>query len=215
MTWPLGAIALVVLGYMLGALPFGLMLGRLTRGIDIRDFGSHRTGATNALRTLGARTAAVVFVLDVAKGVAAVLLAYALYQAGPAGSPPWVAAAAGFAAIVGHIWSVFIRFTGGRGVATSTGGLGAIAPLALLVLAPIVVFIIWRWRYVSAGSIAGSLLAPVIVAVLAVLNLAPWAGVAYGLAAGLLVTWAHADNIARLRAGTERRIGQKEEVVRG
>ena len=82
-------------------------------------------------------------------------------------------------------------------------------------LAPIVVFIIWRWRYVSAGSIAGSLLAPVIVAVLAVLNLAPWAGVAYGLAAGLLVTWAHADNIARLRAGTERRIGQKEEVVRG
>ena len=168
MTWPLGAVALVLLGYLLGALPFGLILGRLTRGIDIRDFGSHRTGATNALRTLGARTAAVVFLLDVAKGVAAVLLAYALYRAGPAGSPPWVAAAAGFAAIVGHIWSIFIRFTGGRGVATSTGGLGAIAPLALLVLAPIVVFIIWRWRYVSAGSIAGSLLAPVIVAVLAI-----------------------------------------------
>ena len=215
MTWPLGAGALVLLGYLLGALPFGLILGRLTRGIDIREFGSHRTGATNALRTLGARTAALVFLLDLGKGVAAVLLAYALYQAGPAGSPPWVAAAAGFAAIVGHIWSVFIRFTGGRGVATSTGGLGAIAPLALLVLAPIVVLIIWRWRYVSAGSIAGSLLAPVIVAVLAVLNLAPWAGVAYALAAGLLVTWAHADNIARLRAGTERRIGQKEEVARG
>jgi glycerol-3-phosphate acyltransferase PlsY len=215
MTWPLGASALVLLGYLLGALPFGLILGRLTRGIDIREFGSHRTGATNALRTLGARTAALVFLLDLGKGVAAVLLAYALYQAGPAGSPPWVAAAAGFAAIVGHIWSVFIRFTGGRGVATSTGGLGAIAPLALLVLAPIVVLIIWRWRYVSAGSIAGSLLAPVIVAVLAVLNLAPWAGVAYALAAGLLVTWAHADNIARLRAGTERRIGQKEEVARG
>ncbi len=214
MTWPLGALALVVLGYLLGALPFGLILGRVTRGIDIRDFGSHRTGATNALRTLGARMAALVFVLDVGKGVAAVLLAYALYQAGPAESAPWVAAAAGFVAIVGHIWSVFIRFTGGRGVATSTGGLGAIAPLALLVLVPVVVFVIWRWRYVSAGSIAGSLLAPLVVAILAIFDLAPWAGVAYALAAGLLVTWAHADNIARLRAGTERRIGQKEEVAR-
>ena len=98
-----GAIALIVLGYLLGAIPFGLVIGRLTRGIDIREFGSHRTGATNALRTLGARTAALVFVLDVAKGVAAVLLAYALYEAGPVGSPPWVAAAAGFAAVVGHI----------------------------------------------------------------------------------------------------------------
>jgi glycerol-3-phosphate acyltransferase PlsY len=210
-----GAAVLVLLGYLLGALPFGLILGRLTRGIDIRDFGSHRTGATNALRTLGARAAAVVFILDVGKGVAAVLLAYALYVAGPAGSAPWVAAAAGLAAIVGHIWSVFIRFTGGRGVATSTGGLGAIAPLALLVLAPIVVFVVWRWRYVSAGSIAGSLLAPIVVAVLAVAGLAPWAAVAYALAAGLLVTWAHSDNIGRLRNGTERRIGQKEEVARG
>ncbi len=210
MNGPLGALVLVLLGYLLGAVPFGLVLGRLTRGVDIRQYGSHRTGATNALRTLGPRIAALVFLLDVGKGVAAVLLAYALYQAGPPGTGPWIAAAAGFAAVVGHIWSVFIRFTGGRGVATSTGGLGAIAPLALLILAPIVVFIIWRWRFVSAGSVAGSLLAPLVVAILAVLNLAEWAGVGYALAAGLLVTWAHSDNIRRLRAGTERRFGQKE-----
>jgi glycerol-3-phosphate acyltransferase PlsY len=215
MTGVPGAVLVVLLGYLLGALPFGLVLGRLMRGIDIRDFGSHRTGATNALRTLGTRAAAAVFVLDVGKGVAAVLAAYGLYAVGPPGSAPWVAAAAGFAAIVGHIWSVFIRFTGGRGVATSTGGLGAMSPLALLILAPIVVFIVWRWRYVSAGSIAGSLLAPIVVAILAVFNLAPWAGAAYALAAGLLVTWAHSDNISRLRRGTERRIGQKEEVARG
>lgn len=215
MSGPAGAAVLVLLGYVLGALPFGLILGRLTRGIDIREYGSHRTGATNALRTLGARTAALVFVLDVAKGVSAVLLAYGLYSAGPPGSPPWVAAAAGFAAVVGHIWSVFIRFTGGRGVATSTGALGAIAPLALLILAPIVVGIVWRWRYVSLGSVTGSLLSPVVVAVLAALGAAPWAAVAYALAAGLLVTWAHADNIRRLRNGTERKIGQKEVVAGG
>lgn len=215
MTWPLGAVVLVALGYLLGSLPFGLLLGRLTRGVDIRDYGSHRTGATNALRTLGGRVAALVFALDVAKGVAAVLLAFALCEAGPAGSPPWVAAAAGFAAVVGHIWSIFIRFTGGRGVATTTGALGALAPLALAILAPIVILIVWRWRYVSLGSVSGSLLAPVVVAALAVVGLASWAAAAYALAAGLLVTWAHADNIARLRAGTERKIGQKEAVAGG
>jgi glycerol-3-phosphate acyltransferase PlsY len=207
-----GAIVVILLGYLLGAIPFGLVIGRLTRGIDIREFGSHRTGATNALRTLGARMAALVFVLDVAKGAGAVLLAYALYQAGPPGSPPWVAAAAGFAAVIGHIWSVFIRFTGGRGVATSTGALLGLAPLAVLLLAPVVIFIMWRWRYVSLGSVMGSLLAPVAALVLAALDLAPWAAVGYGVAAGLLVTWAHRDNIDRLRSGTERRIGQKETI---
>ena len=207
-----GAILVIVLGYLLGAIPIGLLIGRLTRGIDIREFGSHRTGATNALRTLGARTAAIVFVLDLAKGVLAVVLAYQLYAAGPAGSPPWVAAAAGFAAVIGHIWSVFIRFTGGRGVATSTGALLALAPFAVLILAPIVILVMWRWRYVSLGSVMGSLLAPVLVFVLAVAGAAPWAAVGYAVAVGLLVTWAHRDNIARLRAGTERRIGQKEAV---
>jgi glycerol-3-phosphate acyltransferase PlsY len=211
-SWPLGAVVAIAVGYLLGAIPFGLLLGRLTRGIDIREYGSHRTGATNALRTLGGRAAAVVFVLDVAKGVAAVLLAPVILAAGPPGSPEWVAAAAGFAAVVGHIWSVFIRFTGGRGVATSTGALVAMSPVALLAVTPIVVGTIWRWRYVSLGSIAGSLLAPVVAAILAAFGAASWAAVGYALAAGLLVTWAHADNIGRLRAGTERRIGQKEAI---
>lgn len=199
-----------VLGYLLGAVPFGLLVGRATRGIDIREYGSHRTGATNALRTLGTRAAALVFVLDVAKGVAAVLLGQALFGAGELGE--WAGAVAGFAAIVGHNWSLFIGFTGGRGVATSSGGLGAISIWTIVILAPIVVAIIWRTRYVSLGSVTGGLLAPLITAILWAFGAASVPAIVYALASGLLVTVAHADNIARLRAGTERKLGQKEAV---
>jgi len=197
-----------LIGYLLGAIPFGLLIGRMTRGIDLRDYGSHRIGATNALRTLGVRAAALVFVLDVAKGVAAVLLARTLFADDP--GVEWAAALAGFAAIVGHNWSVFIRFTGGRGVATSAGALGAMSIWTILLLVPIVIVLIWRTRYVSVGSITGGLLAPVITAVVWAPGGASVAAIVYALASGLLVTAAHADNIARLRAGTERRIGQKE-----
>ncbi len=199
-----------LIGYLLGAIPFGLIIGRLVKGIDLREYGSHRTGATNALRTLGAKAAAVVFALDVAKGVAAVLIVRALFSSEP--TVDWAAALAGFAAIVGHNWSVFIRFTGGRGVATSAGALGAMSPLTILVLVPIVFGIMWRSRYVSLGSVSGGLLAPIITGALALAGLATLPAVVYALASGLLVTLAHADNIARLRAGTERKIGQKEQV---
>ena len=200
----------VVLGYLLGAIPFGLIIGRLTKGIDLREYGSHRTGATNALRTLGAPAAATVFLLDVGKGAAAVLLARLIF----AGDPlvEWAAAAAGVAAIVGHNWSLFIGFSGGRGVATSAGALGAMSVWTILIVAPIVVLVIWRSRYVSLGSVTGALAAPVVTAVLAAAGVATVQAVAYALASGLLVTVAHADNIGRLRAGTERRIGQKEAV---
>jgi len=199
-----------VLGYLLGAVPVGLIAGRLTRGIDIREYGSHRTGATNALRTLGTRTAAVVFVLDVAKGVVAVLAARLLVSGDPL--VEWGAATAGFAAIVGHNWSVFIRFTGGRGVSTSAGALGAMSPWTLVVIAPIVFAVVWRWRYVSLGSIVGALSAPVVTALLAAVGAASVPAIAYAAASGLLVTVAHGDNIGRLRAGTERKVGHKEAV---
>jgi glycerol-3-phosphate acyltransferase PlsY len=113
-----------------------LVIGRMTRGIDLREYGSHRTGATNALRTLGARSAALVLVLDVAKGVAAVLLARLIFADDP--QVEWTAAVAGFAAIVGHNWSVFIGFTGGRGVATSSGALGAMSIWTVVIVVPIV-----------------------------------------------------------------------------
>jgi acyl phosphate:glycerol-3-phosphate acyltransferase len=195
--------------YLIGAIPFGLIVGRLARGVDLRQHGSHRTGATNALRTLGLPAALVVLLLDIAKGVTAVVVARAL---GGDVLSEWAAAIAGVAAIVGHNWSIYIRFTGGRGVATSGGALGAMSPLTLLIVAPIVFGLIWRTRYVSLGSISGALAAPVVAAILWAVGAASVQAIAYAAVAGILVAAAHADNISRLRAGTERRIGQKEAV---
>jgi glycerol-3-phosphate acyltransferase PlsY len=203
-----GAAILVVLGYLIGALPFGLLVGRLAGGVDLRQHGSGRTGATNALRTIGLAGAAATFLLDLAKGLTAVLMARWLYDAGPAGSPDWVAAAVGTAAIAGHIRSVFIGFRGGRGVATFTGAMLATSPWTVAILLPLVALIVLRTRIVSLSTLTGSLLAPVVTAAFVPFGQATWAGVALGVGGAALVTAAHADNIARLRAGTERRIGR-------
>jgi len=203
-----GAALLVVAGYLIGAIPIGLMIGRLAGGIDLREHGSGRTGATNALRTIGMPWAAGVFVLDLAKGALPILMVGWLYSAGPAGSPPWVAAAAGVAAIAGHVRSVFIRFTGGRGVATFAGAMLPTAPLVVAVVIPIALLIIWRTRFVSLGSLSGAALAPLATAVLVAGGRAELAAVALAAGGGIVVIAAHADNIARLRSGTERRIGR-------
>ena len=203
-----GAAILVFLAYLIGALPFGLLIGRLAGGVDLREHGSGRTGATNALRTVGIVGAVLTFLLDLGKGVVAVLLVSWWYDAGPPGSPPWVAAAAGIAAVAGHIRSVFIGFRGGRGVATFTGAMLATAPWAVAILVPVVLLIVWRWRFVSLGSLIGTLLAPVVTAGLVLPGQATWHGVVLAAVGATLVTIAHRDNIARLRAGTERRLGR-------
>ncbi len=209
MDGPLGALGWGVIGYLLGAIPFGLIIGRLLGGVDLRASGSGRTGTTNALRTIGIGGAVLVFVLDVAKGLAAVWLARTVWSGDPAWTD-WIAALAGAGAVIGHIWSIFIGFAGGRGVATSTGGLLGLAPWSLVVLAPLVAVIIWRWRYVSLGSLVAACVTPFIVAGLVLAGVAPLPAVLYAIAGGLLVVFAHADNIGRLRSGTERRIGQRE-----
>ncbi|HEY8922215.1 MAG TPA: glycerol-3-phosphate 1-O-acyltransferase PlsY [Candidatus Limnocylindria bacterium] len=203
-----GAAVLVLLGYLIGALPFGLLVGRLAGGVDLREHGSGRIGATNALRTVGLAGAVLTFLLDVGKGVVAVLMVGWLYVAGPPGSPLWVAAAVGIAAVAGHIRSVFIGFRGGRGVATFAGTMLATVPWVAAIVLPLGALIVWRSRIVSLGSVSGALLAPVVTAALALVGQATWAAVALALGGSVLVTIAHRDNIARLRAGTERRLGQ-------
>jgi glycerol-3-phosphate acyltransferase PlsY len=212
---PLGGLALVLIGYLSGALPFGMIAGRLAGGVDLRETGSRRTGATNTLRTLGWRWAALVLLLDVGKGVAAVLLARLLYVAGPPGSPEWVQAAAGVAAVVGHNWSAFIGFRGGRGVATSGGGMLVLSPLTLLVVGPLAALVIWQSRYVSLGSLVAAVAAPLVTAGLALLGAVGWGAVACAAGGGRLIGISPGDNVARLRAGTERKLGEREAMSHG
>jgi glycerol-3-phosphate acyltransferase PlsY len=167
------------------------------------------------MRSLGTRWAALVFVLDLGKGAAAVLLAGSLYQAGPAGSPEVVAAAAGLAAVVGHNWSVFIRFSGGRGVATSAGALLALAPVTIAILAPLAALIVLWTRYVSVASMAAAVLAVPLTVALLPSGLAGPAAIGFSVVAAALIVAAHRDNIARLRNGTERRWGETERTASG
>lgn len=192
----------VVGGYLIGAIPSGVLVGRL-RGVDPRSGGSGRTGTTNAIRTLGPGLAALVAALDVGKGIAAVLLANAL---GPA---PWAGALAGVAAVIGHVRSVFIGFHGGRGVATGGGAMLVLAPLAILVAIPELITIIATTRLVSLASLSA---ATTVAIVTIVLYLVGWAGVEVVVAAvaiGVIVVIAHFDNIGRLLDGTERRFGRE------
>jgi len=194
-----------LLGYLIGAIPSGVMIGRL-RGVDPRGAGSGRTGTTNALRTLGPALAVVVLLLDVGKGIVAVLVG--AWIAGTVGvADAWPAALAGVAAVLGHVRSVFIRFGGGRGVATGAGATLVLAPLALLAAIPVFLLLVWRTRYVSLGSIGAAVALPLGVALLYSLGRAGAEAVVAAALIGVAVIVAHGDNIKRLRAGTERRLG--------
>ena len=191
-------ILLVVLGYLLGSVPFGMVLARLMGLGNLREIGSGNIGATNVLRTGNKAAAALTLVLDGGKGAAAVLLARALAGEG-------AAQLAGLAAFAGHCYPVWLRFEGGKGVATFLGLL-----LALAWPAGIAACLTW----LATAAIARiSSLAALVAAVLAPLWLALLGygdAVVLGMALAALILWRHRGNIARLRAGTEPRIGQKD-----
>ena len=198
--------AVLPLAYIMGALSWGYVVLLMHRGIDIRDYGSGRTGVSNALRTAGYRPAGLVLALDLVKGISAVLLARTLI------GDPTSEVAAGLAALVGHNWPVFLGFRGGRGIAPGLGGLAVMSPIAavcgVVVFLPVCVFT----RYLSLGSIMGVVSACGVLVALILLNFNPWGLVSnlyliYGLLGGTVIVWQHRDNIQRLLAGTERRIG--------
>ncbi len=213
----LGQLILVALiGYLWGSIAPGYWMGKLLRGkdFDIRDYGSRKTGATNVLRTLGRGPAAIVFLFDLSKGLGPTLLAtYVsfLYVSG------WGPALAGLAALLGHCFPVFIGFKGGRGVLTGAGVVLVLSPLAFLIALVVAAATILISRYVSLGSITGSLASMVSGIVFFFVGLAnPSFFGRVSLPAMLfmiigpgLVILFHYDNIGRLLAGTERKIGQK------
>lgn len=198
----LQAIALIALGYLVGSLPMGVIVARVTGGVDPRTVGSGRTGGTNALRAMGARRAIVVGLADVAKGAVPILIANAL------GAAPAVAALTGLAAVLGAWKSLFLGFRGGRGVATSVGGMLAISVPVVLLAAPVFFGLIYVTRFVSLGSLLGTATGALVSVMFVLLGWLDPGWLLFTLGAVAVVWVAHADNIGRLLAGTERRIGE-------
>ena len=188
-------IALTI-GYLCGSIPFALLLTR-SRGVDLRDVGSRNVGAANVLRTAGVAPALVVMLLDAAKGAVAVVVARLLTD------DVVMVMIAGLAAIIGHVYPPWLRFHGGKGVAASAGVFVVLAPLATAIAALAFVCTIAATRFISAGSIAGALVLPVA----AVAGDAPTPVVVGTVLAAVIVLVRHRDNLSRLIAGTERRIG--------
>lgn len=195
----------IAISYLIGAVPAGYLVGKLVKGIDIRDYGSGKTGTTNTLRTLGLGWAAVVLLADFLKGFLPVLAARYLLDSN------LVAMAGGLAAIVGHNWPIFIRFQGGRGAATGFGALVAMSPVVAVVCALLMGGIVALFRYVSLGTILGAIAVPLVMLSLVLLGWETLDFLIYSALGASLVIFQHRDNMARLLAGKERRLGEKGE----
>jgi glycerol-3-phosphate acyltransferase PlsY len=212
-------IIAILVGYLLGSIPSGMIVGRAF-GVNVRQLGSGKTGATNVLRSAGWKAGLIVALADVLKGVIAVLLAQHLFARGLSPTQTaWMAALAGLAAIAGHMYPVYVGFKGGRGVATA-GGMGlALAPPATLLALVCLIIPVAITRYMSLGSMIAATLLPFIYlgGSAAVehghLTEGNWAIFLALLVAGIIIVASHRDNIQRLLNGTERRLGEKAKPV--
>ncbi len=209
------SIAFVIAAYLLGSIPFGYLIVRLTKGADVREAGSGGIGATNVSRQAGKGAGVLTLVLDALKGVAAVLLARWLLT-DDFGINWWVTAAA-LAAVAGHIFPVWLKFRGGKGVATGLGVFASLAPLAVLCALTVFLIVVLTTRYVSLGSISAAAILPVCVWLInskseSSADARPLLTTA--IIGSLFVIFMHRANIARLLSGTERKITGEKSGVR-
>jgi glycerol-3-phosphate acyltransferase PlsY len=200
-----GLAVMLVLAYLIGATPTSYLVGKLVKGIDLREHGSNNLGATNVYRVLGWKYAIPVGVTDVLKGAVPVVIL------GPwSNGPAWFTLALGLAAVLGHMFSPYVRFRGGKGVATAAGMFLALAPPAIVISLAIWAVTLWLSGYVSVASLTVAVLFPVWVRI--TVPQQPytfWAGVVLAL----LIVYSHRANIQRLRAGTEHRFRTRKGVA--
>jgi glycerol-3-phosphate acyltransferase PlsY len=194
------AVATALAAYLLGGIPIGLLVGRAKGIDDIRKHGSGNIGATNVLRVIGVKAGLTVWILDCLKGALPVLVARHALGLG-SGALGVVAVAA----VTGHCFSPYLKFTGGKGVATGLGAMLGLSWPAGLCAFLLFVVVVWRSRYISLGSILGALSVPVFMA----LFRTPAEQIACAVAIALLIVFQHRGNIQRLRAGTERKFGER------
>ena len=190
--------AVVLAAYLLGSIPFALILARRS-GADLRAVGSGNLGATNVMRASGVRAGVVVAILDMSKGAVSVWLAARISDGAP------LPAAAGLAAIIGHIYPVWLRFRGGKGVATACGVFSILTPLAVPPALAIFAAAVWLTKYISLGSVLASMALPPIAYALG----SPAPAVIAAAAASAFIVFRHRSNLVRLFTGTERRVGTR------
>lgn len=214
-------LAAIIAGYLIGSIPFGVLVGRRFAKVDVRNYGSGKMGATNVLRVAGKKAAALVFILDLLKGVVAVFLAWFIVRGeyrtdvGPLvhfmlEATPALAA---LAAIAGHVWPLFLGFKGGRGVATFYGGMFALCPPVAIFSSQVFILGASTTRYVSLASVASAVGAYAIMVPLAVIDGFPWGVLLYGTIGSIAIIATHRDNIQRLLSGKERKLGETVEIV--
>jgi len=206
---PILSYILTALGaYLLGSIPTGFLVAK-AKGIDIRSVGSGNIGATNAMRVLGKPAGIFVLLMDAAKGFAAVWLASLMLKDNSIADLQTLRVVAGIGAVLGHNYTCWLKFKGGKGIATTAGVYLALAPWALLVALVVFILAILLTKYVSVGSIAGAIALPVTVWVMTPQNY--FLGIVT-TALGALAIYKHKSNIQRLIAGTENRLGQQKET---
>jgi glycerol-3-phosphate acyltransferase PlsY len=188
--------AIVILAYLIGSIPFALIIAR-RRGTDLRQVGSGNLGAANVMRTSGISAGVLVAALDMAKGAASVWLAARVSDGAE------LPAAAGLAAIIGHVYPIWLRFRGGKGVATACGVFSVLTPLAVPPALAIFAATVWLTQYISLGSVLASIALPPIAYALG----SPAPAVLGAAAAAIIIVVRHRSNVLRLRMGTERRVG--------
>ena len=190
---------LIALAYLFGTIPFALLVSRRAGGADVRHAGSGNVGTANVLRTVGVPTAVFVLVLDMSKGAAAVLLAQRL------GAGSVLISVAAAAVVTGHVFPVWLKFRGGKGVATACGAFLILAPTATVLAVGVFTVVVWATRYVSVGSVSASVLLPPLVYA----NDGPPTVVAAVSGVALLILYRHRSNLQRLSTGHEGRLGQR------
>ena len=212
-------VLVAVLGYLLGSIPFGVLVCRRMAKVDVRQYGSGKMGTTNVLRTAGSKAAVLVFVLDLLKGVAAVVIAGVIIGRDylVVGGVHWgilvAQVIAALAAMAGHNRSVFLKFrSGGRGVATFFGGMAALFPPAALFGGEIFIIGAGLTKFVSLASISAAVSTYAVLVPLTIFNRFPIEYLIYALIGSIVIIVVHRDNISRLLAGKERRLGERAKL---
>jgi glycerol-3-phosphate acyltransferase PlsY len=194
-------IILIVVGYLFGAIPVGYLIGRLY-GVNLLESGSGRTGGTNVLRNVGLPAAALTILGDAFKGLIPAYIAANLLP-----GQPWLAGLVGVATVIGHNYSIFLKFRGGAGGVTALGALAGLSFWAALIACTVAIGAVVLTRYASVGTFSGGVAGLIMLFVIALFGWGPWGYILFGLLVVPLIAWGLRPNFAALRAGTERKIG--------